>query len=88
MGTGRSSPVPIKKNELLEKCEHRTLICLEVKQMDTNGYIYKCPLQCPIHKHCFVIKLEERLTQPLKVLLKCAASRDDIKVEIGGERPP
>ncbi len=22
-------------------------------------YIYKCPLQCPINKHCFVIKLEE-----------------------------
>lgn len=56
--------------------------------MDYNGYIYKCPLQCPIHKHCFVIKLEERLTQPLKVLLKCAARKGDIKVEIGGERPP
>ena len=58
------------------------------KNMNNNGYIYKCPLQCPIHKHCFVIKLEERLTQPLKVLLKCAASKGDVKVEIGGDRPP
>lgn len=56
--------------------------------MNNNGYIYKCPLQCPIHKSCFVIKLEERLTQPLKVLLKCAASKGDVKVEIGGDRPP
>ena len=88
MGTGCSMPVPIKKNVVLEKCEHLTLFCLEVKKMNNNGYIYKCPLQCPIHKHCFVIKLEERLTQPLKVLLKCAASKGDVKVEIGGERPP
>ena len=56
--------------------------------MNNNGYIYKFPLQCPIHKSCFVIKLEERLTQPLKVLLKCAVSKGDVKVEIGGERPP
>lgn len=56
--------------------------------MNNNGYIYKCPLQCPIHKHCFVIKVEKRLTQPLKVLLKCAVRKGDVKVEIGGERPP
>lgn len=81
-------PVPLKKNIELENSEHLTLRFWEVKKMDSNGYIYKCPLQCPIHKHCFVIKLEERLTQPLKVLLKCAAYKDDVKVEIGGERPP
>lgn len=51
-------------------------------------YIYKCPLQCPINKHCFVIKLEERPVSPLKVLQKCPAEKKDIKIEIGGERPP
>ncbi|MBD5554315.1 MAG: hypothetical protein HDQ95_02905 [Roseburia sp.] len=56
--------------------------------MNDKGYIYKCPLRCPINKHCFVIKLEEQLTHPLKVLLKCAAKKEDIKVEIGGKHPP
>lgn len=56
--------------------------------MKKTGYVYKCPKQCPIHKHCFVIKLEDQLKQPLTVLLKCVAQKGDIKVEIGGERPP
>lgn len=56
--------------------------------MNTDKYVYRCPLRCPIHKHCFVIKLEEHPSQPLKVLLKCAARKGDVRIEIGGERPP
>lgn len=56
--------------------------------MNKDGYIYKCPLLCPIKKHCFIIKVEERIKQPMTVLLKCTAQKGDIKVEIGGDRPP
>ncbi len=87
MGTG-IFPVPIKKNIVLEKSGLLTLRNLEVPKMNDNGYIYKCPLQCPIGKHCFVIKLTERLAHPLTVLLKCAAKKDDIEIKIGSDHPP
>jgi hypothetical protein len=60
----------------------------EVKTME-QAYIYNCPVKCPIHKHCFIIKLENKLEQPLTVLKKCDAEKGrDILVKIGGELPP
>lgn len=50
-------------------------------------YIYKCPKECPIHKHCFVIKLAQPLKEPLPVLYKCCAAKEDILITIG-KRPP
>jgi len=55
--------------------------------MLSDGYIYKCPVRCPINKHCFIIKLEEELTSPLTVLKKCDAQNGkDIKIRIGSQR--
>ena len=58
-----------------------------------DGFIYNCPIRCPIKKHCFVIKTEHELEEPLSVLYKCTAEKGkDICIEIGGnkkhERPP
>jgi hypothetical protein len=84
---GTDFAVPIKKTLVLEKSEHLTNMKSE-GNMKSNGYIYCCPLQCPIKKHCFVIKLEKELTEPLSVLFKCNAQKGDIKINIGGEHPP
>lgn len=58
-----------------------------------EGFIYNCPMRCPIGKSCFVVKTASELKEPLVVLKKCAAEKGkDIKVSIGGdqkrERPP
>lgn len=58
-----------------------------------DGYIYNCPAHCRIKKHCFVIKTEKEILEPLTVLKKCDAEKGrDIRIQIGGkqssERPP
>lgn len=58
-----------------------------------EGFIYNCPMLCPIRKHCFIVKTESELTEPLIILKKCDAEKGkDIRVRIGGtrkrERPP
>jgi len=51
-----------------------------------DNYIYHCTTNCPIGKHCFIIKLENKLSQPLTVLKKCDAKQGrDIKIKIGGK---
>ena len=57
---------------------------MEVIKMHTEGFVYNCPVRCPIHKHCFIIKLEEELQTPLTVLKKCDAEKGkDIRIRIG-----
>lgn len=56
--------------------------------MTTKSYVYRCPLRCPIHKHCFVIKLAEPLSIPLTVFQKCVAKKRDIEIKIGEEHQP
>ncbi len=51
-------------------------------------YVYRCPIKCPIGKHCFVIKVAERINEPLIVLHKCLAKKQDIRFVIGGLSPP
>jgi hypothetical protein len=54
-----------------------------------DGYIYNCPAHCRIKKHCFVIKTEKEILEPLTVLKKCDAEKGrDIRIQIGGKRPP
>ncbi len=51
--------------------------------------IYNCPEQCPIKKHCFIIKVEYPLKERVVVLKKCDAQKGkDIRVAIGGEHSP
>lgn len=56
--------------------------------MTRREYIYRCPEKCPIGKKCFVIKVAEEIKKPIIVLQKCRARKGDIKVSIGGTRPP
>ena len=56
--------------------------------MYKQEYTYRCPLKCPIHKKCFIIKVTEEIKEPLTVLQKCPASEADIKITIGNPRPP
>lgn len=51
--------------------------------MKQQGIVYRCSRLCPIHKRCFVVKLESEPKQPLIVLHKCEASKRDVKIEIG-----
>ena len=54
----------------------------------SNERVYRCNLQCPIRKHCFIIKLKEPVTTPLVVLHKCEATKRDVEITIGDPRPP
>lgn len=56
--------------------------------MNKSIHTYRCPVKCPIGKQCFVIKVEEELKQPIAVLQKCPAKKADIRIKIGGSRPP
>lgn len=58
-----------------------------------EGFLYYCPTKCPIKKHCFVLKTESELHEPIVVLKKCTAENGkDIRIKIGeegnGEHPP
>lgn len=53
-----------------------------------NGFVYRCPKQCKIHKHCFIIKTQNPIKQPLAVLHKCKDAKKDILLIIGEEHPP
>lgn len=59
----------------------------KTKQNETKGegFIYRCPVRCPIGRHCFIIKLTEALADSLTVLQKCEAKKDDIIIKIGGK---
>lgn len=56
--------------------------------MYKQEYTYRCPLKCPIHKKCFIIKVTEEIKEPITVLQKCLARKSDIKITIGNTRPP
>ena len=51
-------------------------------------YTYRCPKECPIGKHCFVIKVTEAIKEPMTVLQKCPERKTDIIINIGGSIPP
>ena len=53
-----------------------------------SGYIYRCNQNCPIHKHCFIIKTEKPIKVPFMILHKCEAVKRDIRIQIGDDRPP
>ncbi|WP_301956680.1 hypothetical protein [uncultured Dialister sp.] len=51
--------------------------------------VYRCTQKCPIHKHCFILKVPIQLKEPLLILLKCKANNGkDIPVIIGNKSPP
>jgi hypothetical protein len=51
--------------------------------------VYRCTQKCPIHKHCFILKVPIQLKEPLLILLKCKANDGkDIPVIIGNKSPP
>ena len=57
--------------------------------MQNDMTTYRCTEKCPIHKRCFILKVQQPIASPLKVLQKCLAKNGkDIVVLIGGERPP
>ncbi|MDO5297054.1 MAG: hypothetical protein Q4F00_10590 [bacterium] len=49
----------------------------------SNGFTYRCPLDCPFRKRCFIIKVAEELKSPLTVLHKCCVIKRDISITIG-----
>lgn len=53
-----------------------------------SEFVYRCMKPCKIHKHCFIIKTQNPIKQPLAVLHKCKAEKKDILLIIGEERPP
>lgn len=56
--------------------------------MNNTGYIYRCGKPCPIRKKCFILKTEKPIEPIITVLYKCDAEKRDIKIDIGGFRPP
>ena len=58
------------------------------EKQQKNGYVYRCQLPCPIHKHCFIIKTEKPIMESMIILYKCIAQNRDIRLCIGGERAP
>ncbi len=72
----------------LEKSEFQADLDPSVYSNQTNGFVYRCTVSCPIGKKCFIIKTDETLPQAISVLLKCPATRDEIKVTIGTSKPP
>lgn len=50
--------------------------------------IIRCMRPCSIGKHCFVVKLKEMPPIPITVMHKCAKSKQDVEIVIGGNRPP
>ena len=56
--------------------------------MQQLEYTYRCPKKCPIGKHCFIIKVTEKIREPMTVLQKCPDRKADIRIIIGGPHPP
>lgn len=77
--------IPKKRTDVLENREYLTRV--EVA-MNKPEYTYRCPKKCPIGKHCFVIKVTEAIKEPMTVLQKCPDRKTDIRITIGGPRPP
>ena len=82
---GMRDSIPKKRAAALENREHLTQV--EVA-MNKPEYTYRCPKECPIGKHCFVIKVTEAIKEPMTVLQKCPDRKADIRIIIGGPRPP
>ena len=79
--------IPDYFNLLLEKSEFLTIKNKESNMTTTvpsKGFIYRCPLDCPFRKHCFVLKVPEELKYPLTILHKCRVTKADISITIGG----
>ena len=50
--------------------------------------IYRCPKNCSINKHCFIVKTKEKLKDKITVLMKCPEKNgEDIEIKIGGKPP-
>ncbi len=77
--------IPKKRANVLEIRERLTKV--EVA-MNNPEYTYRCPKKCPIGKRCFVIKVAEAIKEPITVLQKCPDRKADIRIVIGGPRPP
>lgn len=77
--------IPQKRVKVLEIRERLTSV--EVA-MNNPEYTYRCPKKCLIGKNCFVIKVTEVIKEPITVLQKCPDRKADIRIIIGGPRPP
>lgn len=54
-----------------------------------EGFSYYCPTECPINKHCFILKTESELHESVVVLKKCIAEKgNDIRIKIGEDDTP
>lgn len=82
---GMQDSIPKKRVKVLEIRERLTSV--EVA-MNNPEYTYRCPKKCPIGKNCFVIKVTEVIKEPITVLQKCPDRKADIRIIIGGPRPP
>ena len=69
---------------MLENSEHINIKEVAIMQ----EIVYRCTQKCPIKKKCFILKVQEQIKEPVKVLLKCPVVKKDILISIGGERPP
>ncbi len=82
---GMQDSIPKKRIKALEIRERLTTV---EAAMNNPEYTYRCPKKCPIGKHCFVIKVTEAIKEPMTVLQKCPDRKTDIRIIIGGPRPP
>lgn len=41
---------------------------------------YRCTKKCPVRKNCFILKVQEQIKEPIKVLQKCPAEKKDILI--------
>lgn len=39
-------------------------------------YLYRCNLECPIHKKCFAINLRSPIKEALELWIKCKAKHN------------
>jgi len=44
--------------------------------------IYRCPLECPWNKKCFVCKVKGVVIGEITILHKCSVSKQDVPVHL------
>ncbi|SCY34057.1 hypothetical protein SAMN02910370_02208 [Lachnospiraceae bacterium XPB1003] len=47
-----------------------------------KNYIYRCSKGCPIGKKCFLFKVTDIITTPMKMKQKCMAQKKEILLTI------
>ena len=80
--------IPNYLRQVLEISEQINVYFFGGYIMQTNNTIYRCDRKCPIHKNCFLLKVEQPIKTPIVILHKCLAEKRDIRIQVGGERPP